>query len=113
MKSLTFLIVLGIMIATRSSARADDWKAAQGPLMTRWAKDVSPQNVHGEYPRPQMVRRDWLNLNGVWQFAGAALLVGLVLLCGWVQTRIGYAPPVFNLDEPSHAAHGHDDHGHH
>ena len=24
-----------------------------------------------EYPRPQLVRSDWLNLNGVWEFQGA------------------------------------------
>ncbi|MCK4872729.1 MAG: beta galactosidase jelly roll domain-containing protein [Phycisphaerales bacterium] len=37
-------------------------------LQTPWAKDVSPLHVHSEYPRPQMVRADWLNLNGLWQF---------------------------------------------
>ena len=37
--------------------------------MTRWAKDVSPDNAHPEYPRPQMVREDWLNLNGLWDYA--------------------------------------------
>lgn len=47
--------------------RADDWRPASGPLMTKWAKDVTPGNVLPEYPRPQMVRKDWLNLNGVWQ----------------------------------------------
>jgi len=46
--------------------RADDWKPAAGPLMTRWAKNVSPTNALPEYPRPQMVRKDWLNLNGLW-----------------------------------------------
>ena len=40
-----------------------------GRLMTRWAKDVSPDKVHPEYPRPQMVRKDWLNLNGLWDYA--------------------------------------------
>ena len=34
--------------------------------MTRWAKNVSPTNALPEYPRPQMVRKDWLNLNGLW-----------------------------------------------
>src|SRR5262245_7456016 len=52
-------------------AVADDWKPAKGPLMTKWAKDVSPDKVHPEYPRPQMVRKDWMNLNGLWQFAVA------------------------------------------
>lgn len=37
--------------------------------MTRWAKDVSPKNAHPEYPRPQMVRKDWKNLNGLWSYA--------------------------------------------
>ncbi|MCL5281234.1 MAG: DUF4965 domain-containing protein [Planctomycetes bacterium] len=45
------------------------WKPADGPLMTKWAQDVSPQNAHPEYPRPQMVREDWLNLNGLWDYA--------------------------------------------
>ena len=37
--------------------------------MTRWAKEVSPEKAHPEYPRPQMVREDWLNLNGLWDYA--------------------------------------------
>ena len=37
--------------------------------MTRWAADVNPTNVHHEYPRPQLVRADWLNLNGLWNYA--------------------------------------------
>jgi hypothetical protein len=37
------------------------------PLMTRWAKDVDPTNPLPEYPRPQLVREAWLNLNGSWQ----------------------------------------------
>jgi len=40
--------------------------------MTRWAKDVSPENAHPEHPRPQMVREAWQNLNGLWQYAIAA-----------------------------------------
>ncbi|HEY5911845.1 MAG TPA: sugar-binding domain-containing protein [Verrucomicrobiae bacterium] len=48
------------------------WQAAEGPLKTRWAKDVSPEKALPEYPRPQMVRKDWLNLNGLWRLAIAA-----------------------------------------
>ena len=48
---------------------AEDWKPAAGPLMTRWAKDVTPENAHREYPRPQMVRKEWTNLNGLWDYA--------------------------------------------
>jgi beta-galactosidase/beta-glucuronidase len=48
---------------------AADWKPAEGPLATRWAKDVSPDKALPEYPRPQMVRKDWQNLNGLWDYA--------------------------------------------
>jgi len=34
-------------------------------LRTRWAADVTPERVHAEYPRPQMVRPTWINLNGL------------------------------------------------
>ena len=44
------------------------WQPVTGPLQTRWTKFVSPENAHPEYPRPQMVRKEWLNLNGVWGF---------------------------------------------
>ena len=37
--------------------------------MTRWAADVNPTNAWPEYPRPQLVRRDWMNLNGLWDYA--------------------------------------------
>jgi hypothetical protein len=43
------------------------WRPAPGPLLTRWAADVDPRNVLPEYPRPQMVRPRWQNLNGVWE----------------------------------------------
>lgn len=47
----------------------EPWKPASAPLMTRWAKDVSPEHARPEYPRPLLVRKDWKSLNGIWQFA--------------------------------------------
>jgi len=57
-----------VVLATLGCCRVGAWQPAQGPLQTRWAKDVSPQNAHPEYPRPQFARKEWLNLNGVWAF---------------------------------------------
>ena len=38
--------------------------------MTRWGRLISPDKpVLPEYPRPQMVRQSWLNLNGLWDYA--------------------------------------------
>jgi Glycosyl hydrolases family 2, sugar binding domain/Concanavalin A-like lectin/glucanases superfamily/Glycosyl hydrolases family 2/Glycosyl hydrolases family 2, TIM barrel domain len=44
-------------------------RAADAPIVTRWAKSVTPDNCWREYPRPQLKRNDWLNLNGMWDIA--------------------------------------------
>ena len=38
-------------------------------ISTPWATEVDPQKPHQEYPRPQMSRENWLNLNGQWDYA--------------------------------------------
>ena len=63
-----YWVVICAALMVCSSMQAE-WKPADGPLMTRWAKEVTPDNVHKEYPRPQMVRKEWLNLNGLWEYA--------------------------------------------
>ncbi len=45
------------------------WAPVGGQIMTRWAKDVTPDKALPEYPRPQMVRKDWKSLNGLWEYA--------------------------------------------
>ena len=46
-----------------------DWKVADNPLTTVWTAQVNPNHPLPEYPRPQMVRKDWINLNGLWEYA--------------------------------------------
>jgi hypothetical protein len=55
----------GILAGT---AHADGWQMKQPPLTTPWTALVDTNNPLPEYPRPQMVRSNWLNLDGVWQF---------------------------------------------
>ncbi len=51
-------------------ASAADWKPAPSPLMTKWGKQITPDKTPwAEYPRPQLVRKDWQNLNGLWDYA--------------------------------------------
>jgi hypothetical protein len=38
-------------------------------LTTRWGEQLDPANVLPEYPRPQMARKRWQNLNGYWDYA--------------------------------------------
>lgn len=45
------------------------WQIAENPLLTQWASDIDPENPWPQYPRPQMVRENWLNLNGLWDYA--------------------------------------------
>ncbi len=37
-------------------------------LMSRWGRKVNSQNPLPEYPRPNMVRDSYLNLNGEWEY---------------------------------------------
>ena len=48
---------------------AQEWAPAGDKIRTRWAEEVSPANVHKEYPRPQMVRPEWKSLNGLWEYS--------------------------------------------
>lgn len=45
------------------------WKPAGDKIKTRWAKEINPDHVWQEYPRPIMVRDQWKNLNGLWDYA--------------------------------------------
>lgn len=53
-------------------AVAQEWKPAGDKIKTPWAEKIDPANPLPEYPRPQMVRSQWLNLNGLWEYAIAA-----------------------------------------
>jgi Glycosyl hydrolases family 2, sugar binding domain/Glycosyl hydrolases family 2/Glycosyl hydrolases family 2, TIM barrel domain/Concanavalin A-like lectin/glucanases superfamily len=48
------------------------WQLQYSPLQTGWAQLVDTNNPLPEYPRPQMVRTNWMNLNGLWQFQPGA-----------------------------------------
>lgn len=62
-------IALFSLIATMSYSSYAEWKPAPAPLTTEWGSKVTPDNVHQEYPRPQLVRPEWKNLNGLWEIA--------------------------------------------
>ena len=64
-----FACALALSGQPLASQGAPPWRPQRGPLDTRWTRLVSSKNAHPEYPRPQMVRPDWLNLNGLWEYA--------------------------------------------
>lgn len=45
------------------------WMKGKPPLSTNWYDEIDENSVPlDEYPRPQLVRNDWMNLNGLWEF---------------------------------------------
>jgi beta-galactosidase/beta-glucuronidase len=68
MKKRTILLISILFAATAAFAQKD-WAMIKGKIATPWAEKVAPANPLPEYPRPQMVRNTWMNLNGLWQYA--------------------------------------------
>ena len=68
------LLLLAICLIVSQLAMAQ-YAPAGDSLKTRWASEITPENVWQEYPRPQMARFDdnwqlsWINLNGLWDYA--------------------------------------------
>ena len=63
MKSILFAAACGL------TAGALAYSHAPSPPMTTWGEKITPENAWREYPRPQMVRANWTNLNGEWDYA--------------------------------------------
>lgn len=59
-------IVLGVALQTPLFAA---WSPKGDKIKTVWAEKVTPDNAWRSYPRPQLQRSQWMNLNGLWNFA--------------------------------------------
>jgi len=70
------IAILSLLAATaaaapalaQTTAPADD-HVYTSALTTRWGRQVTPDNAWRSYPRPQMKRERWKNLNGMWDYA--------------------------------------------
>ncbi|MBV9844022.1 MAG: AbfB domain-containing protein [Kutzneria sp.] len=68
----TALVTGGALALVAPPAYGAAQRAVTPPLTTPWTNQVGPNNALPEYPRPELTRVDWLNLNGDWQWAPAA-----------------------------------------
>ena len=44
------------------------WQPAGDKIKTLWGENIDPQNVLKEYPRPILMRENWKNFNGLWNY---------------------------------------------
>lgn len=65
MKKTGFLFVLIICVLQAFA----QWKPAGDKIKTSWAEKIDVKNVLPEYPQPIMERAEWVNLNGLWDYA--------------------------------------------
>ena len=65
MKRLLLVSVTFILFHTSFA----QWKKVPGRISSDWSEKVDPSNSLPEYPRPQMERGNWTNLNGLWNYA--------------------------------------------
>ncbi|OXM64821.1 LamG-like jellyroll fold domain-containing protein [Amycolatopsis vastitatis] len=65
------LVFTGLAVPAANAESPPQWQRLTPPLSTPWTGDVSPANALPDYPRPQLTRDKWQNLNGVWEFASA------------------------------------------
>ena len=61
-------VALALALPLLCAQAAHAWAPKKASLMTKWAAQVNPKAPLPEYPRPQLVRKNWLNLNGIWQY---------------------------------------------
>jgi hypothetical protein len=74
-----------------TSLSAGAWNMAASKLTTEWGKYVTPENVWPEYPRPQMVRPLWQNLNGLWDYQALDSYTA-DLSESWTRILVPFAP---------------------
>ena len=67
MKLMTRLTAAAVLLAC--TLHAQEWKPVGERIKTEWASKIDPKSPLPEYPRPQMSRDAWQNLNGLWDYA--------------------------------------------
>ena len=73
-----FVVVVSALLASIAMVdapanAAETWERKRPPMSTPWTNLVGPQNALPEYPRPQMARKRWLSLNGLWDYTGRSM----------------------------------------
>ncbi|MDN3690375.1 glycoside hydrolase family 2 protein [Cyclobacterium jeungdonense] len=69
LKPILTLWLVTLFLISPTFAQQASWHPVDAKILTPWAEDIDPANPLPEYPRPQMERDAWTNLNGLWNYA--------------------------------------------
>lgn len=69
LKHFAFIAMAAAAVISCNTAGKAEWTPAGDRIMTAWGENLDPSDVLSEYPRPQMIRDKWMNLNGLWEYA--------------------------------------------
>ena len=64
MTTLLLFLILAVQTAVQAESPVPITR-----LRTKWSAQVAADRVLPEYPRPQLSRKNWINLNGPWEYA--------------------------------------------
>lgn len=64
-----YFLGLLLTVFVIQSSFSQSWKIAGDKITTPWSSQINPDKPLPEYPRPQLVRGEWLNLNGLWDYS--------------------------------------------
>ncbi|TWT95116.1 Choline-sulfatase [Neorhodopirellula pilleata] len=86
---------------------AKNTKPFQSELITPWGEKVTAENAWTQYPRPQMRREQWANLNGHWDYAVTPIQqvdmptqwTGQILVPFCLESKLGGVQRLLDADE--------------
>jgi beta-galactosidase/beta-glucuronidase len=61
--------LIGCLAFTCAVQAQQEWSPVKGKIQSEWVEKVNPSSVLPEYPRPHLVRSEWVNLNGLWNYS--------------------------------------------
>ncbi len=69
MKLTSVVGLIGCLALSLAASAQQSWTSVKGKIQSEWGEKLTPSQVLPEYPRPQLVRSEWVNLNGLWNYS--------------------------------------------